>query len=70
MNFAEDYKDFITKGKTERLCVEESVRLAKEKGFVDIKEVKELKTGDKVYAVNKAKTLQYLLLVNNQSNKD
>ena len=62
MNFAEDYKDFITKGKTERLCVEESVRLAKEKGFVDIKEVKELKTGDKVYAVNKAKNVAVFVI--------
>ena len=35
MKFAEDYKAFISKGKTERLCVEESVRLAKEKGYVD-----------------------------------
>ena len=61
MKFAEDYKAFISKGKTERLCVEESVRLAKEKGYVDIKEVKSLKEGDKVYAVNKAKNIAVLI---------
>ena len=62
MKFAEDYKDFISKGKTERLCVEESVRLAKEKGYVDIKEVKSLKEGDKVYAVNKAKNIAVFVI--------
>ena len=62
MKFAEDYKAFISKGKTERLCVEESVRLAKEKGYVDIKEVKSLKEGDKVYAVNKAKNVAVFVI--------
>ena len=62
MKFAEDYKAFISKGKTERLCVEESVRLAKEKGYVDIKEVKSLKEGDKVYAVNKAKNIAVFVI--------
>ena len=62
MKFAEDYKDFISKGKTERLCVEESIRLAKEKGYVDIKEVKSLKEGDKVYAVNKAKNIAVFVI--------
>ena len=62
MKFAEDYKDFISKGKTERLCVEESVKLAKEKGYVDIKEVKSLREGDKVYAVNKAKNIAVFVI--------
>ena len=29
MNFSEGYKKFITLGKTERLCVEEALKLAK-----------------------------------------
>ena len=62
MNFAEDYKDFITKGKTERLCVDESVKLAEAKGFKNIKDVTSLKTGDKVYAVNKGKNIAVFVI--------
>ena len=62
MKFAEEYKDYITKGKTERLCVEESVKLAKAKGYKDIKEVTSLKTGDKVYAVNKGKNVAVFVI--------
>ena len=57
MSFCENYKDYITKGKTERLCVELSEKLAQEKGFVPLSSVKELKAGDKVYAINKNKNI-------------
>ena len=64
MNFNEGYKAFISKAKTERLCVDESVRLAKEKGYVDIKEVTSLKPGDKVYATNKNKNVAVFIIGN------
>ena len=57
MQFNEEYKAYITNGKTERLCVKEAVKLAEEKGFKNIKEYKSLKTGDKVYAINKDKNI-------------
>ena len=57
MAFNEEYKDYITKGKTERLCVKEAVKLAEEKGFKNLKEFKSLKEGDKVYVVNKDKNI-------------
>ncbi len=57
LDFSEGYKNFITVGKTERLCVSESERLAKENGFVSIDEVKELKPGSKVYFINKNKNI-------------
>ena len=57
MQFNEEYKAYITNCKTERLCVKEAVKLAEEKGFKNIKECKSLKTGDKVYAVNKDKNI-------------
>jgi len=57
MAFNEEYKDYITKGKTERLCVSEAVKLAEAKGFKNLKEFKSLKEGDKVYAVNKEKNI-------------
>ena len=57
MAFNEEYKQFITVGKTERLCVREAVKLAEEKGFKELKTFKTLKPGDKVYVVNKDKNI-------------
>ena len=49
----ERYKEFITRGKTERECVEQAVELAERAGFVSLekarKKGKKLKAGDKVY---------------------
>ena len=51
--FAEKYKAYLDAGKTERECVTESVRQAKEAGFADLMEIiksgKQLKAGDRVY---------------------
>ena len=56
-----EYIEFLSKGKTERECVEISVEAAKKAGYVDINEVikkkKKLKSGDKVYAVWMDKTV-------------
>ena len=57
MDFCEGYKDYITKGKTERLCTKEAVKLAKEKGYVEMSSVKEAKPGDKLYKVNMNKNV-------------
>ena len=38
MAFNEGYKNFITNGKTERLCVKQSIELAKENGFKELSE--------------------------------
>lgn len=57
MEFNEGYKHFITVGKTERLCVNEAVKMAKEKGYKELKDVSTLKEGDKVYATNMNKNV-------------
>ena len=57
MSFNEDYKNFITVGKTERACVKESIKLAREKGFKELHEYNKLKAGDKVYFINKNKNI-------------
>lgn len=57
MDFNEDYKHYITVGKTERACVKESIALAEAKGFKNLADVTSLKTGDKVYAVNMDKNI-------------
>ena len=53
----EGYKDFLSKGKTERECVKIAVQMAKEAGYQDLNEVKSLMPGDKVYAAAMGKMI-------------
>lgn len=62
MDFNEGYKHYISVGKTERACVEETIRLAKEYGYKDIKEYDSLKAGDKVYVVNMKKNIALFVM--------
>lgn len=59
--FSKGYLEFLDKGKTERECAKEIVKVAKEAGYVDlasvIKNKKKLKAGDKVYSVCMDKTV-------------
>ncbi len=59
--FSEDYIRFISKCKTERECVKESVKLAENAGYRNLSDIiaakETLKAGDKVYAVNKDKAI-------------
>ena len=55
MKFNDDYKDFLSKGKTERKCVELSVKEAEANGFKELSTYSSLKKGDKVYVTNKNK---------------
>ena len=57
MKFAEGYKDFLSKSKTERLAVKEAIALLEAKGFVSIEKVNSVKAGDKVYFTNKNKNV-------------
>ena len=54
-SFCEDYKSFLSYGKTERLVVKEAVEMARKAGFKDISEFDKLSKGDKVYMTNKGK---------------
>ncbi len=61
----DEYKAFLDKGKTERECVEEIIRLSKEKGYVSIDEYvngKILKPGTKIYANNKGKAVALFVI--------
>lgn len=55
--FADDYKEFLSLGKTERLCVNEALKLAKLEGFKNLDEVTTLNPGDKVYSINRNKNI-------------
>lgn len=62
MDFNEGYKTFITKGKTERLCVNETVKKAMAAGYKDLKDVDILKPGDKVYVTNMNKNIALFVI--------
>ena len=61
-DFASDYITFLNKSKTERLCTDYSLYLAEEKGFTELDNAKTLKPGDKVYAVNRGKSIVFAII--------
>jgi len=64
MEYNEGYKDYISKNKTERACVKDSIRLAKEKGFKPLDSFETLKPGDKVYVNNRDKNIALFVIGN------
>lgn len=58
---SDNYRKFLDEGKTERECVAQIVNRVEEEGYVELqrlqKEKKQLKAGDKVYAVNMDKNV-------------
>lgn len=64
MEYNEGYKDYISKNKTERACVKDSIRLAKEKEFKPLDSFETLKPGDKVYVNNRDKNIALFVIGN------
>lgn len=66
MDFNEGYKDFLSKGKTERICVQMVKEMAESKGYRDLKDIiengDEIKSGDKIYAVNMEKNIALFVI--------
>lgn len=60
--YADGYINFLNQSKTEREAVATAQRMAKEKGFKCICEYDELKPGDKVYYINRDKSM-YLAVI-------
>ncbi|MEG0872709.1 MAG: aminopeptidase [Clostridia bacterium] len=56
-NYCDNYLEFLNKGKTEYLCVKEAKKMLSSEGFIEIQKVQKLKAGDKVFFVNKDKSL-------------
>ncbi len=69
MNFADDYKEFLSKGKTERECVKLAIEMAKANGFEDINNCMKLSQGDKVYITNKGKNIALVVIGKNPIEK-
>ncbi|MFR8976286.1 MAG: aminopeptidase, partial [Eubacteriales bacterium] len=55
--FCGDYIQFLNSSKTERLAVQEALKIAERSGFCDISTKESLKPGDKVYFNNRGKGL-------------
>ena len=56
------YRDFLDCGKTERECALRTMQLAEERGFVAYRRGMELQAGDKVYAVNRGKSVMLAVI--------
>ena len=63
---SEKYMEFLNKSKTEREFIKEARKLADENGFRDIIEFSTLKPGDKVYFVNREKSM-YLAIIGEET---
>ena len=61
-NYANTYMDFMNKSKTEREIIKSSKQIADNKGFKDINDVENLKPGDRVYYINRDKSM-YLAII-------
>ncbi len=60
--FCNNYMKFLNKAKTEREFIEKSKEVAEQKGFKDINQMETLKQGDKVYFINREKSM-YLAVI-------
>ena len=61
-DYNEGYKRYISKNKTERACVKDSIKLAEEKGFKPLESFDTLKSGDKVYVTNREKNIALFII--------
>ena len=55
--YCEDYKKYLDAGKTERECVDETVRQAEARGFKPFVRGMAIQPGDKLYRVNRGKAI-------------
>ena len=61
-DYNEGYKHYISKNKTERACVKDSIKLAEEKGFKPLESFDTFKSGDKVYVTNRGKNIALFII--------
>lgn len=67
--FSKGYMDFINKSKTERLFVNNAKLLLEENGFKDINFVESLNKSDKVYYINRDKSIFIAVIGNKPSSE-
>ena len=64
-DFCNGYMEFLNRSKTEREFAANARQVAEENGFVDINKVEHLNPGDKVYFVNREKSV-YMAIIGKQ----
>ena len=64
-SFCEGYMDYLNKAKTEREFIAEAKKKAEENGFKDLNTIQNLQSGDKVYCINRNKSM-YLAVIGKQ----
>lgn len=72
MSYSKEYMDFLDNGKTERRCVDEIIKKAKEQGYISLEEAlenKNIKSGSKIYANNKDKGVALFVIGQNEIEK-
>ena len=65
-SFSKNYMDFLNKAKTEREFVVEAKKMADENGYKDISTFEKLNVGDKVYFINRDKSM-YLAIIGEEN---
>ena len=60
--FCNGYMEFLNRSKTEREFTANARRLAEENGFKDVNKVENLKAGDRVYFVNREKSIYFAVI--------
>lgn len=63
--FADEYMNYLNCSKTEKEIVKTSVDILQKNGFVDLNEKQELRAGDRVYFVNRARTVYAAIIGEN-----
>ncbi|MBB6215639.1 aspartyl aminopeptidase [Anaerosolibacter carboniphilus] len=62
----DQYKNFLDRGKTERECIDEIIRMAEQQGFINIEDIilgkAEASPGTKIYVNNKGKSAALFVL--------
>lgn len=64
--FSNGYMNFLNKAKTEREFIQETIKVARENGYKDIMEFQKLQPGDKIYFINREKSM-YLAVIGTES---
>ena len=63
---SEKYMEYLNKAKTEREFIKQAKKLADENGFKDIMKFSNLKAGDKIYFINREKSM-YLAIIGEEN---
>ena len=63
--FSDEYMDFLNRSKTEREFVTSAKEILDKNGYRDIKDVESLSAGDKVYSINRDKSM-YIAVIGNR----